>query len=53
MHATSLFSTPLMTLGRAAIIPINHMGKTMMKKTMPKDIERSAIRKLTLHIVPS
>ncbi len=52
MHATSLFSTPLMTLGWAAIIPINHMGKTMMKKTMPTDIERSAIRKLTLHIVP-
>lgn len=36
MHATSLFSTPLMTLGRAAIIPINHMGKTMMKKNNAK-----------------
>lgn len=36
MHATSLFSTPLMTLGRAAIIPINHMGKNHDEKNNAK-----------------
>lgn len=36
MHATSLFSSPLIALGRDTIIPINHMGKTMMKKNNAK-----------------
>ena len=39
-------------MGRASIIPINHIGNIKMKISKPQDIERSAIRKLTLHIVP-
>lgn len=40
-------------MSRASIIPINHIGNIKMKISKPQDIERSAIRKLTLHIVPS